>query len=549
MDSRKAQGSFEYVLMLSGVLLIVITIVFVLQNTTSSANNTVGNTVKTAGAMVDPSYYIPGAKPVFVPPTPADGAWGTSQPNISAIIMTNNVQLTGVTYGWNGANYSFYDPSLVLSMGLDDNPSIGETAAKAVDVSQYGNNGTIYDETMGLWHMDENAGSKIYDSTVNANNGTCYYNGAVSNCNWTAGVSGSALNFDGTTSYVSIPNSASLNISGSQMSMGAWFTTPNVTAGYSFLLKKQTPGYSLVLRQDGALEADIFHNTSGFCYSTCASSKLNPNTWYDAVVTYAQGQSTKIYLNGILNATCADPWNMSVGFVSSPLQLGVLGWWGSNNVYFNGTMDEVWVVNRSLAATDVLNQYNAGRAKRESWTPSGEWNGAMQFDGVTDQVIIPDSPSLDPTNAITVAAWAKMQQMYCGPGPGYVGCHDQELITKGSSTYCSNYSTMSLNYGWGNDFYFRLTASDGTTMAVQVPGGVANAAAWNYLAGTFNGTALNVYVNGVLANSSVYPSKNMMVSNSQVYLGRLTNGQTYQGMIDEPRIWNRALSAQEIATS
>jgi Class III signal peptide len=51
MNRKKGQGAFEYILMLSGVLLIVILIIFILQSTLSGANNSIGtqqNTVSTA---------------------------------------------------------------------------------------------------------------------------------------------------------------------------------------------------------------------------------------------------------------------------------------------------------------------------------------------------------------------------------------------------------------------------------------------------------------------------------------------------------------------
>jgi hypothetical protein len=54
-------------------------------------------------------------------------------------------------FNWNGTNYSFYDSSLVLAMNFNNNSAIGENVTKAVDISKYGNNGTIYGAT---WTTD-----------------------------------------------------------------------------------------------------------------------------------------------------------------------------------------------------------------------------------------------------------------------------------------------------------------------------------------------------------------------------------------------------------
>jgi len=54
MENR-AQGAFEYILMLSGVLLVVITVVFMLQGTTSNANNTLGQSRSTLDSLITTS--------------------------------------------------------------------------------------------------------------------------------------------------------------------------------------------------------------------------------------------------------------------------------------------------------------------------------------------------------------------------------------------------------------------------------------------------------------------------------------------------------------
>jgi hypothetical protein len=113
---------------------------------------------------------------------------------------------------WNGANTTFYNDSLVLAYNFDDVPAIGESASKAVDVSRYGNNGTIYGNTVALLHMDENAGSVAYDEGRLGNNGTCYNmsgGSGITNCSWVSGKSGSGIQFDGVDDFVKLPNTAS----------------------------------------------------------------------------------------------------------------------------------------------------------------------------------------------------------------------------------------------------------------------------------------------------------------------------------------------------
>ena len=47
-------------------------------------------------------------------------------------------------YDWNGTNYTYYNDSLVLMFNFDNRSSLGENDTHVVDLSGYGNNGTVY---------------------------------------------------------------------------------------------------------------------------------------------------------------------------------------------------------------------------------------------------------------------------------------------------------------------------------------------------------------------------------------------------------------------
>lgn len=58
---------------------------------------------------------------------------------------------------------------------------------------------------VGLWHLDEGAGSTAYDSSSFGNDGTIV--GPVA---WVDGYKGKALGFNGATGYVMVPDAPSL---------------------------------------------------------------------------------------------------------------------------------------------------------------------------------------------------------------------------------------------------------------------------------------------------------------------------------------------------
>jgi hypothetical protein len=72
--------------------------------------------------------------------------------------------------------------------------------------------------------------------------------------------------------------------------------------------------------------------------------------------------------------------------------------------------------------------------------------------------------------------------------------------------------------------------------------------AWSYLASTFDGSVLRLYVNGVLVSSSAV-SGSLAASSGVLRIGG--NGvwpEWFAGLIDEVRVYNRALTASEIQT-
>jgi hypothetical protein len=71
---------------------------------------------------------------------------------------------------------------------------------------------------------------------------------------------------------------------------------------------------------------------------------------------------------------------------------------------------------------------------------------------------------------------------------------------------------------------------------------------WTHLAGTYDGTTMLFYVNGIQVNS-VAQTGAIATSTSPLFIGGDSiSGQYWTGLIDEVRVYNRALSASAIQT-
>src|SRR5262249_47417454 len=74
-----------------------------------------------------------------------------------------------------------------------------------------------------VYNRDEGGGSTITDSSGNNNTGI------LSGTTWVTGEAGTALAFNGSNSSASIPNSASLDVSGKALAIEFWINVPDVS--------------------------------------------------------------------------------------------------------------------------------------------------------------------------------------------------------------------------------------------------------------------------------------------------------------------------------
>ncbi len=155
--------------------------------------------------------------------------------------------------------------------------------------------------------------------------------------------------------------------------------------------------------------------------------------------------------------------------------------------------------------------------------------GALNFDGSDDYVTIAHSSALSPTN-VSLECWVN-------PSAGGVA---STIITKEPN------DGSHIGYGFrqrsNNTFGFvigREGSGDMVTSITFTPGN------WYHLAGTFDGSTINFYVNGALQGTA---SSSLSINSADnVNIGNNASlSQPFQGSIDEVRIWNTVKCQGEI---
>ncbi|MFA4820317.1 MAG: LamG domain-containing protein [Candidatus Aenigmatarchaeota archaeon] len=201
-----------------------------------------------------------------------------------------------------------------------------------------------------LQHLD----NSTLDATRYGNNGT------ISGANCSAAVLGkldTGCSFDGINDYISIGDSGSLTFP-SEFSIALWFKASAV--GNPILIGQKADGgaTSAGYRIDigtaisGSIDARVSNGTH---QAVVTGPSIAANTWYHAAVTYKTNDNLNIYINGSLfnstnTSTILNPINSN-----QQLTLGSRSDGGAQ--FFNGTIDEVIVWNRTLSADEVYNHW------------------------------------------------------------------------------------------------------------------------------------------------------------------------------------------------
>jgi hypothetical protein len=401
---------------------------------------------------------------------------------------------------------------------------------------------------VGYWPFNgpDVAGNVAYDRSGQGNNGTM-----VNSPLKVIGKVGQGLQFlgPGVDTYISVPHKSSINLT-SSMTLTFWVKpASNITYDWTRLMEKNySTGYYI---GSGTGTNDISYWLNDTEVFDTADNVLSVGKWQHLAVTFDDASNEVIlYIDG--NSHTVTSYTGTITGNTSALQFTESG-----NRCFNGTMDEVRIYTRALSADEVKRLYNIGKgvstaASQQNkqtlglvgyWTfdgpdisgttaydrsgqgNNGTINGPVKAGGKIGQGlnfsqnthrVTMSGPDLG--NTYTLSAWFNIRS--------FPSSWSSLISQDNNNAFClSNTNKVS--------FYYSSTDHLNNT--------AINFNQWHHAAVVTNSGNVTFYLDGAADGTATgAPALNLR------YIGTDVSQDTLDGKIDEVRVYNRALSADEI---
>jgi GH43 family beta-xylosidase len=418
------------------------------------------------------------------------------------------------------------------------------------------------------YRFDESSGTIAADASGNAKTATL--NGGAT---WVAGQSGNAVSLSGSSQYVSAPAGLVSNLN--DFTIATWVRL-NASGTWTriFDFGSSTSVNMFLTPTTGAnLRYAITTGGNGAEQQINASSPLSAGAWHHLAVTLS-GTTGSLYLDGV-------QVGQNTSMTLRPSSLGNTGnnWIGrsqyAGDSYLNALVDDFRIYNRALSPAEVQSLASAAPVVTPTPSPTptatlppastmwaqyaldgnasdGSGNGrngtlnnsptfvsgkkaqAVSLNGLNQSISLP-AGLLSTLNDFTIAAWVN---------PSSISAWSR-IFDFGSSSSVNMFLTPST----GSTLRFAITTG-GSGGEQRINGSAPLTTGWHHLAVTLSGNLGTLYLDGIQVGQNtamtLRPSSLGNTANNWIGRSQYSTDPYFNGLVDEFRIYARALSASEI---
>jgi Concanavalin A-like lectin/glucanases superfamily/Immunoglobulin domain len=422
-------------------------------------------------------------------------------------------------------------------------------------------------------------------------------NGVPQSILYADGEVGQAFFFNGSSSQVEVPASPSLNVGlGNGFTIETWINPASFSTGVPVALlgwydEAGDFGTHLWLSTDHGANGNGFGNlfadltdTSGNSHQIySAANVMIANELQHVALTYDKTTGIAVlYRNGVAVQTV----NLGIFTPQTSFDFSMgdkpTGLFAGN--YFEGEMDELTIYSHALSSNEIVAIYNAGSGGKctesgtcdptplgaVSWWPAednandiigtnngvsqsitytnGEAGQAFAFNGSGSQIEVPASPSLNVGlgNGFTLESWIKPTSL------DLQSLFEWNQNIGGGSGYAQIGAGLDIGVAGPGDLYANIVDTNANSHIFYSINSIIVANTFQHVALTYDKTSgiAALYCNGVAVASTNLGSFTPQTS-FDLFMGvrpsGIFSGIYFQGIMDEPTLYNRALTSNEIA--
>ncbi len=391
------------------------------------------------------------------------------------------------------------------------------------------------------WKFDDGSGGTAADSSIYGNDGTltnmntaaCWIDGKIRGC----------AELDGTDDYIEFEE---ITVSRQDSAISFWLYMEDDAQSLRKILSSTAYGYQYIgvvvdnFRVESDTNSDFWVNSTAF------------SSYYDKwthVLINADGGTVSFYLDGEFKGSTTPTDDLTLKYFG-----------GTSGGYLNGAIDEVRIYNRALSEDEIQVNYEygtlagywsfndaqgnaaldasiyenngtlTGMDTGSCWV-NGKAGTGLEFDGTNDYVDIDDDTSLNITEALTIETWIYANDL----SPSYSG-----IVGKPVTTTTADMRYQLLFEGSTLKFYIGDGTSTSSVSAENLETGQ-----WYHITAIYEaGVRQEIYIDGIKRDVDDSPSVTLASSTADLEIS--DSSYPFDGKIDEVKIYNRALSEQEV---